>query len=158
MSAHELEELDMRIKALPQEMKDAIFEHYIKRLSEGPTTVIIDRTYKPPVHLQIDKKSRVHESKLYYQHPRVFLFYNQGSTFGLVKEWLHTLSASDRAALGNVELYGADMTEQAAFRWMRNQGQEVRGAVRAGVLRLKFPPTRTSRGARVGITCLEFSD
>ncbi|CZT16246.1 uncharacterized protein RCC_02088 [Ramularia collo-cygni] len=61
-----VEELDKRVQSLPQELQDDIKETLIMSgLPDG--LIVLDRTYKPPLGLQIDRASRERFAMEYYK-------------------------------------------------------------------------------------------
>ena len=134
-SAHEFGELDTRIKSLPQELQDEMFQHYLDGVREGPLTIIVDRAYKPPLQLQISRESRARGSKLYYQRPRIFqVFYEDRLAFGMVTEWLAALSTSDLETIDDIDLVDLDSVARGRDDRVGTQITVALTFLRAGVL------------------------
>ena len=94
----EVDELFHRIQLLPQEMKDHIFECFINIPPSGD--IRIRKTYKPPVQLQIDRKSRAKAINIYYRSPQVFTLRAK-----YIPDWLKSLDGASRMVIHEIHLY-----------------------------------------------------
>lgn len=87
--------LDERIQALAQELQDIIFDYTVAIDTE---VVTIDKDWKAPWQLQINRATRAKFSKVYYSHTRFNVNTDCNSVFTM-DQWLDMLEDNHRAVI-----------------------------------------------------------
>ncbi|KAK4494924.1 hypothetical protein PRZ48_014280 [Zasmidium cellare] len=94
-------ELEHRIQNLPQELQDGIFEYYLIIPAE---TVVINKTYKPPAHLQINRAMREKLAKEYYGHITFTLEGDRSTVETTCSKWLSSLPSQHLDIVARVRI------------------------------------------------------
>ncbi|PPJ55368.1 hypothetical protein CBER1_08697 [Cercospora berteroae] len=93
-------ELDRRIKGLPQELQDEILGLTV---AIEPASVDIDRSYKPPWQLAINKALRQKVAQKYYSSTLFVTVVNDRDEIAILN-WLSSLSADHRHLISEIRL------------------------------------------------------
>lgn len=111
--------LKKRIGDLPQEMKDAIFEHVVSFNRTEDKIVRITKKYKPPLGLQVNWSSRDKFAKAYYSDSIFLMGFakhdiqawgrggcenNETAAHNICKNWLQSLITSERDLITTIRL------------------------------------------------------
>ncbi|CAK1358008.1 hypothetical protein CB0940_07334 [Cercospora beticola] len=94
-------ELDHRIQALPQELQDEILDLTV---AIKPTTVVIDKSYKPPWQLAIDQALRRKVAQDYYSST-IFVVEDGRAKPPLLRSWLTSLPADHTHLVSEIRLH-----------------------------------------------------
>ena len=103
------DQLARRVQALPRELYDHILDYTLTT----PSTITIERAYRPPPQLQIDRATRRIASRALYGPDTTFVISNTR----LCDQWVRSLSAAAQQSIQNIRYMRAvgDSSGQIAF-------------------------------------------
>lgn len=145
--------LAAKIQDLPQELKDKIFTLY--RGAQIPTTIFIDKSYKPPVMLQLDRKLRASFSAQYYgnrlievRDPILFEYPPPGRLSGRIRvpvfeRWVRLLTDTHLAMLGTLMFSAPPAFCREADRARLQHAEDLRREISLRLLYSKLRYTTT---------------